>query len=131
MGSEVSLYNRSKQATHWANFLREALLLLWIYESSTPFKQVPTSCRELAALMASPATNPLPPNVNNGPKILAVAWIECGVALLFVLARMYTRHKLVRKVGWDDWAVVFTMVSFKAYIYSKPLTNVPVLRYLP
>ena len=56
--------------------------------------------------MASP-----PPDINNGPKILIVCWIEGGLALLFVTFRLFTRIRLVRAFGWDDALIAVAMVS--------------------
>ena len=46
-----------------------------------------------------------------GPNIIALSWIECAIALLFVSARMYTRIKVIHNVGWDDWTIVISFVS--------------------
>lgn len=61
--------------------------------------------------MAASGMEPLPPDINHGPTILAVSWIECGLALVAVITRMYCRAKLIHNVGWDDWTMIFTMVS--------------------
>ncbi|MCJ1433388.1 hypothetical protein MMC27_002748 [Xylographa pallens] len=60
--------------------------------------------------MASMAPNPLPPDEFIGAKIVVIAWIEAVVAISFVVARMYTRARLVRNVGADDWIMVFTLI---------------------
>lgn len=65
----------------------------------------------IAIKMAAPSPTPFPPDVNHGPGILAVSWVECGLALAAVIARMYCRAKVVRNIGWDDWTMVFAMVS--------------------
>ncbi|KAK0706041.1 hypothetical protein B0T26DRAFT_625829, partial [Lasiosphaeria miniovina] len=49
-----------------------------------------------------------------GPGLLAVTWVEASLGLLLLGARMYTRARIVRKVGWDDWTMVFAAVSFQA-----------------
>ena len=48
---------------------------------------------------------------DKGPNILALSWTECSLAILVVSARMYTRSRLVRNVGCDDWTMLFAMVS--------------------
>ena len=57
----------------------------------------------------------LPPHpgedVNNGHKILIVSWAECGVALIFVTLRIFTRLRLVRAFGWDDAMIIVAIVS--------------------
>jgi hypothetical protein len=49
----------------------------------------------------------LPPRVDKGPGLLTVTWIETSIGLLLLGARLYTRAKIVRNVGWDDWTMVF------------------------
>ncbi|KAF2234782.1 hypothetical protein EV356DRAFT_532582 [Viridothelium virens] len=51
-----------------------------------------------------------PPNLNKGPGILAVSWIEAGVGLVVLSARIYTRSRIVRNMGWDDWTMVFATI---------------------
>lgn len=53
---------------------------------------------------------PPPPQVNKGPGILAVTWVETSIGLLVLGARLYTRARIVRNVGWDDWCIVFATV---------------------
>ena len=50
-------------------------------------------------------------DVNRGPVILVVGWIECAVAFIFLCGRMYARLKINRGVGADDWAMVISFVS--------------------
>lgn len=47
----------------------------------------------------------------NGPLIVAVMWTETLFALAIVLARLYTRHRLIRSVGWDDHLIAISTVS--------------------
>ena len=53
----------------------------------------------------------LPVNVDHGPGILAVSWIECALGTIFVVLRMYCRGRITRNVSWDDWTMCFTFVS--------------------
>jgi hypothetical protein len=55
--------------------------------------------------------SPLPPHVGKGLGLLAVTWVEAGIGLLFLAARLYTRAKIVRNAGWDDWTMIFATVS--------------------
>lgn len=56
----------------------------------------------------------LPSTGDDGEKrghlILIISWIACMLALVFVSARFYTRTKLVRNAGWDDGAILATLV---------------------
>ena len=56
------------------------------------------------------ATAPVGGNHNRAPGILALAWIECSFSLVFVAARMYTRARITRYVGLDDWFMMATLV---------------------
>ena len=47
---------------------------------------------------------------HNGPMIVTVMWTETIVALIFVLARLYTRSRIVRSIGWDDHLIAISMV---------------------
>jgi hypothetical protein len=49
---------------------------------------------------------------NNGPLVVAVMWMETIMALIFVLARLHTRHRrMLNSIGWDDHLISITMVS--------------------
>ena len=60
------------------------------------------------------ATTTLSPSMiaeNKGSMLLTVNWVECGLAVLIVAIRMYTRAHLIHNVGLDDWAMVLALVS--------------------
>jgi cell division protein FtsW (lipid II flippase) len=61
---------------------------------------------------------PLPPHVSKGPGLVAVTWVEATIGLLLLVARLYTRARIVRSVGWDDWIMVLATVS---YIFRYPV----------
>jgi hypothetical protein len=46
-----------------------------------------------------------------GPTIIAVVWIQTALAILLVLARLYTRRVIVRAYGYEDGLMVATLVS--------------------
>ena len=50
-------------------------------------------------------------NVDTGDVLIAVAIATFVPALLMVLLRMYTRTRIVRSIGWDDWIMVPAIVS--------------------
>lgn len=59
-----------------------------------------------------PPPPPPPPaggNVNHAPTFLTIIWVETLVVLIIVGLRMYARV-MIRGVGRDDWAMVFTTV---------------------
>jgi len=43
--------------------------------------------------------------------INAVIWLGAGLALILVLLRVFTRARIVKKVGLDDHIMVVAMVS--------------------
>lgn len=53
----------------------------------------------------------LPPYVNEGAGLLVVAWVEASLGLLLLAGRLFTRARIVQKVGWDDWTMIFAAVS--------------------
>jgi hypothetical protein len=47
-----------------------------------------------------------------GPIILITLWTEAAIALVFVCMRLWTRIKINRVVGWDDYLISFSCVSY-------------------
>jgi len=47
----------------------------------------------------------------NGPLIMVVMWVETLIALLFVIARIYTRARLVRNIFLEDHLISISMVG--------------------
>lgn len=43
--------------------------------------------------------------------VLVVAWVMTGAALLTVVIKLFTRLRVVRVIGWDDFFIVFSMVG--------------------
>jgi hypothetical protein len=43
-------------------------------------------------------------------RFLSVIWIECVLTFCFVATRMWVRIKVIRQLGWDDWAITAAMV---------------------
>jgi len=48
---------------------------------------------------------------NRGPELLAVTWVFTSVALLVVIAKFYTRVKVLHSTGLDDALVILSMVN--------------------
>ncbi|KAI9810257.1 MAG: hypothetical protein M1827_006391 [Pycnora praestabilis] len=55
--------------------------------------------------------NSINDQANRGPKVLVVTWVEFGIALLLVFARILSRTVIVRSVGWSDAFLILTMVT--------------------
>lgn len=43
-------------------------------------------------------------------EILIVAWVTTSAALITVAIKIFTRLRVVKVIGWDDFFVVFSMV---------------------
>lgn len=54
----------------------------------------------------------------NGSLIIAVMWVETLIALLFVIARIYTRARLVRNIFWEDHLISISMVGVSLTVDS-------------
>jgi hypothetical protein len=48
-----------------------------------------------------------------GPTIIATLWAETTLALVFVCMRLWTRIRINKTVGWDDYLISLSWVSFK------------------
>ncbi|KAE9366870.1 hypothetical protein N431DRAFT_384870 [Stipitochalara longipes BDJ] len=55
-----------------------------------------------------------------GPIIIATMWAETGLTLLFVALRLYTRIRINRTVGWDDYLI--SLASIMMIPYSAACT---------
>jgi hypothetical protein len=53
----------------------------------------------------------LPPDVNLGPGLLQSIWIEMAICTMVLLARFYTRARIVKKIAPDDWVMLIASVS--------------------
>jgi hypothetical protein len=40
-----------------------------------------------------------------------VMWFQVAIASVFIALRLYTRHYLIRNIGWDDVLTVVNLVS--------------------
>ncbi|KAF4634671.1 hypothetical protein G7Y89_g3427 [Cudoniella acicularis] len=50
-----------------------------------------------------------------GPTIVAVMWTQTGLALIFVLMRLWTRIKINRVAGWDDYLISLSWLMLMPY----------------
>lgn len=51
------------------------------------------------------------PSENLGPAVVESIWIEMGIATMILGMRFYTRARVVGKVAFDDWLMLFAYVS--------------------
>lgn len=49
-------------------------------------------------------------NDDRQKEVLIVAWVTTGAALVTVAIKIFTRLRIVRVIGWDDFFIVFSMV---------------------
>lgn len=70
--------------------------------------------------MSSAPKPPLDEDVNIGDQLTAVVIVTFSLAAIAVTARMYARARLVRKVWWDDWTILFAVVSLITHDATKP-----------
>jgi hypothetical protein len=56
-------------------------------------------------------------NLNsNGQATIIIAVISGALSVLAVGLRMYSRRYFNSKYDWDDWWILFTLLSFSAFI---------------
>lgn len=60
-----------------------------------------------------PDTPPSGGDQNEAPLLRAIIGTELSVCTLVIAARLYTRLRLVRNVGTDDWIMFATYVEFQ------------------
>jgi len=72
--------------------------------------------------MTSQLEPPTGGDVDIGYQLTAVVLVTFTLAAIAVTLRMYARLKIVRKVGLDDWLILFAVVCFK-FSCSKILVD--------
>lgn len=55
----------------------------------------------------------------------ATGWSFAAVSIVLVAARLYTRFKLIHQPGWDDFWIVFALVSTDYPVPSTKLLSSP------
>ena len=53
---------------------------------------------------------PIGGNQDRGPQYVTIAWAECILASVFVALRFYTRLVYIKRIEWDDWFILLTLV---------------------
>jgi hypothetical protein len=49
-------------------------------------------------------------DVNRGGFLLVILWVTTGLAVLFVLSRLYVRLVIIKWHWWDDYLIVVSIV---------------------
>ncbi|KAF2755678.1 hypothetical protein EJ05DRAFT_488405 [Pseudovirgaria hyperparasitica] len=78
---------------------------------------------------------------NRGVMMVAIFWVEVAICYVFAALRYYTRARIVRKAGVDDWLVIVSCLLFTIYAtlitlccqhgMGQHLLHVPPENYLP
>lgn len=50
-------------------------------------------------------------NQSTSASVILISSVTCGLALIVVILRVYTRAVIVRPMGADDWSIVVAMVN--------------------
>jgi hypothetical protein len=53
-----------------------------------------------------------------------VMWMQVVMAMVFVGARMYTRHFIIHNIGWDDTFMIVNLVSVALRALSLTIQKV-------
>lgn len=64
--------------------------------------------------MEKPTTPPLIGDVNRSGGIFGTSILALALVLIFIALRFVTRIWLVKRVGWDDWCIVFAGVGLES-----------------
>ncbi|KAL7621418.1 hypothetical protein AAE478_008740 [Parahypoxylon ruwenzoriense] len=56
-------------------------------------------------------SQPVPPDIDRGPRLMAMFWTWTGLASMLLTLRFYARYK-IHALGWDDWMMLITVVLF-------------------
>ena len=64
------------------------------------------------ALEISPAQLELLCQESRQSNLLAVQWFFTAVAIIIVSLRLYCRTKFSKGLGWDDYAIIASIVGF-------------------
>lgn len=49
-------------------------------------------------------------DINNGASGLICDWVLASIATIIVLLRLYTKSAVVKRLGWDDLLMSFSLV---------------------
>jgi len=59
-------------------------------------------------------------DINKGPLVLGLCTVSTSLGLAAVVTRMFVRVRIVRNVGWDDYAILVAAVSTSAPSVPDP-----------
>lgn len=71
--------------------------------------------------MEKPTTPPPIGDVNKSGGILGTSILALALVLIFIALRFVARIWLVKRVGWDDWCIVFAGVGFQVEVLGRLL----------
>ena len=53
------------------------------------------------------------PDVNIGGLALGLNWTEASLAIIVVALRFYTQARIVGRIHFDDWVMLFALVCYQ------------------
>lgn len=65
--------------------------------------------------MSSPGPPPQG-DINKGPTLIAATCVVDGVTAIAVALRFFVRIRITKALGWDDWTILFAIVSPSLFI---------------
>jgi hypothetical protein len=69
------------------------------------------------------------PTQDRGTAILVAMWTTTSIATIFVAARLYTRTKIVRSLGLDDYLISLSIV--RPHLVTSALASLIILAARP
>ncbi|KAF2633276.1 hypothetical protein BU25DRAFT_464217 [Macroventuria anomochaeta] len=57
------------------------------------------------------------------PILNGVMWPQVILACIFIALRIYTRHRIVQNLGWDDVVMVVNLGTFVAYVVTTSIAT--------
>lgn len=81
--------------------------------STTSFHQ---TFQHIANMSGSGSNAKVDLDENKGPNILAPMWALTILTTFFVSARIFIRARVVKKVGFDDWIIMVSMVCYQSIL---------------
>ena len=70
-------------------------------------------------MSVTPTPGPLPPDTSRGHYLVIVCWVTLSLALLLTSLRFYIRGIVRKNLGWDDYLILLSIVSYIRSGYSS------------
>ena len=63
-------------------------------------------------MSATSTPGTLPPDISRGHDLVIVCWLSLSLALLLTFLRFYIRGIVRKNLGWDDYLILLSVVSY-------------------